>query len=73
MTSAPAEVFGLGTTRGHIAAGQVADVVLWSGDPLDVTGVADQVWIGGRAIEMRSRQQELRDRYLERLKQAPAP
>ena len=49
-------------------AGQVADLVLWSGDPLEVTSVADQVWIAGRAIEMRSRQTELRDRYLERLR-----
>jgi hypothetical protein len=30
--------------------------------------MADQVWIDGRAIEMRSRQTELRDRYLEKLK-----
>lgn len=70
LTSNPADIFGLGATRGHIAAGQVADIVLWSGDPLEVTSVAEQVWIDGRAIEMRSRQQELRDRYLERLKQA---
>jgi len=70
LTSNPADIFGLGASRGHIAAGQVADVVLWSGDPLEVTSVAEQVWINGRAIGMRSRQQELRDRYFERLKQA---
>ena len=70
LTSNPADIFGLSTSRGHIAAGQVADVVLWSGDPLEVTSVAEQVWINGRAIDMRSRQQELRDRYFERLKQA---
>lgn len=70
LTSEPADIFGLGSTRGRIAAGQVADVVLWSGDPLDVTSVAEQVWIAGKAIRMRSRQSELRDRYLERLKQA---
>jgi imidazolonepropionase-like amidohydrolase len=70
LTSNPADIFGLGASRGHIATGQVADVVLWSGDPLEVTSVAEQVWINGRAIEMRSRQQDLRDRYFERLKQA---
>jgi imidazolonepropionase-like amidohydrolase len=70
LTSNAADIFGLGASRGRIATGQVADVVLWSGDPLEVTSVAEQVWINGRAIEMRSRQQELRDRYLERLKQA---
>ncbi len=64
ITANPAEIFGLGATRGRIAVGQVADLVLWSGDPLEVTALADQVWIAGRAVEMRSRQTELRDRYL---------
>jgi hypothetical protein len=68
ITSIPAEIFGLGATRGHIAVGQVADLALWSGDPLEVTSMADQVWIAGRAVEMRSRQTELRDRYWEKLK-----
>jgi len=63
LTTTPAEIFGLGASRGRIAPGQVADLVLWDGDPLEVTTVADQVWVGGRAIQMRSRQSELRDRY----------
>jgi imidazolonepropionase-like amidohydrolase len=41
----------------------VADLVLWSGDPLEVTTVAEQVWIDGRPQPTRSRQTELRDRY----------
>lgn len=72
LTADAADMFGLGATRGRIAAGQVADVVLWSGDPLDVTSLADQVWIAGRPVDMRSRQTELRDRYFERLKRATA-
>jgi imidazolonepropionase-like amidohydrolase len=68
ISANPAEIAGLGATRGHIAVGQVADLVLWSGDPLEVTTLADQVWINGRPIEMRSRQTELRDRYIERVK-----
>lgn len=66
ITANPAEIFGLGATRGRIEKGQVADFVLWDGDPLEVTSAADQVWIAGRAVEMRSRQTELRDRYLRR-------
>jgi hypothetical protein len=66
ITANPAQIFGLGATRGRIEVGQVADLVLWDGDPLDVTGAASRVWIAGRAIEMRSRQTELRDRYLHR-------
>lgn len=64
LTVNPAQIFGQ-RDRGRIAEGQVADVVLWSGDPLEVNAVADQVWIAGRAMEMRSRQSELRDRYLQ--------
>jgi len=68
ITSVPAEIFGQGAARGRIAAGQAADLVLWSGDPLEVTSVAEQVWIAGNPVTMRSRQTELRDRYLERLR-----
>jgi Amidohydrolase family len=69
LTAAPAAIFGVAGERGRIAPGQVADLVLWSGDPLEVTSVAEQVWMAGRPIVMRSRQTELRDRYLERLRQ----
>lgn len=72
LTAIPAELFGIGAGRGRIAVGQAADLVLWSGDPLEVTTAADQVWIAGRAIEMRSRQTELRDRHLERLRSKTA-
>jgi imidazolonepropionase-like amidohydrolase len=68
ITANPAEILGLGASRGRIAVGQVADLVLWTGDPLEVTSVAERVWIAGRPIEMRSRQTELRDRYLEKVK-----
>jgi Amidohydrolase family len=68
ITSAPADIFGLGATHGRIAVGRSADLVLWSGDPLEVTTLADQVWIGGRPVEMKSRQTELRDRYVEKVK-----
>ena len=68
ITAVPAEIFGLSAERGRIEKGKVADLVLWSGDPLEVTTLADQVWIAGNPVEMRSRQTELRDRYLERLR-----
>jgi imidazolonepropionase-like amidohydrolase len=64
MTANPARIFNPGRYTGVLAEGSPADLVLWSGDPLEVTTVADQVIIGGRAVEMVSRQTLLRDRYL---------
>ena len=64
LTRVPAETFGVADRLGSIAVGKRADLVLWSGDPLEVSAVAMQVWLDGRAIPMRSRQTELRDRYL---------
>ncbi len=65
LTSIPAGILGVGTQLGSISIGQRADLVLWTGDPLDVANVARHVWMDGRAIPMRSRQTDLRDRYLQ--------
>lgn len=62
ITANPAAIFGA-SDRGRIALGQRADLVLWDGDPLDVSSLATQVWIGGEAQPMVSRQTLLRDRY----------
>jgi len=64
LTRVPAQVLGVGDRLGTIAPGKLADLVLWTGDPLDVAHVATQLWLGGKPIPMRSRQTELRDRYL---------
>lgn len=60
----PADALGVGDRIGTIVIGKRADLVLWTGDPLDVSTVAKQVWFDGRAMPMRSRQTKLRDRYL---------
>jgi hypothetical protein len=64
LTRVPAETLGVADQLGTIAVGKRADLALWSGDPLEVSSVARQVWLDGRAIPMRSRQTDLRDRYL---------
>ncbi|MCS3808201.1 amidohydrolase family protein [Xanthomonas sp. 4461] len=65
LTRVPAEIFGVADRIGSIAVGKQADLVLWEGDPLDVAHYAEQLWLGGREMPMRSRQTELRDRYLQ--------
>jgi imidazolonepropionase-like amidohydrolase len=68
LTRNPAEIFGVAATNGSLERGHPADLVLWSGDPLEVTTLADRVFIQGQAQVMRSRQTELRDRYLQKLR-----
>lgn len=64
ITANPAQAFGL-TGYGSLQPGSVANVVVWSGDPLELTSSVEQVWIRGEAQPLRSRQTELRDRYME--------
>ncbi len=64
LTINPAQIFGLGDDVGILEENARANLVIWSGDPLEVTSAADQVIINGKAIPMVSRQTLLRDRYL---------
>jgi hypothetical protein len=72
LTRNPAEIFGVAAGNGSLERGRPADLVLWSGDPLEVTTLADRVFIEGAAQAMRSRQTELRDRYLQKLRASAA-
>ena len=63
MTSTPAAIFG-GAER-SVSVGARADLVIWSGDPLEVNTAADQVIIDGQLDPMVSRQSLLLERYLQ--------
>ena len=65
ITLTPAEIFGMGTTAGSLETGKAADVIIWPGDPLELTNFPEQVFINGKAISMVTRQTLLRDRYLQ--------
>jgi hypothetical protein len=64
LTVNPANIFGVADRQGSIRKDMPANVVLWSGDPLEVTSAAEVVVIDGQLIPMESRQTKLRDRYL---------
>jgi hypothetical protein len=66
LTINPATIFGVDNLLGSLEQGKQADIVIWSGDPLEVTQAAEQVFINGVAMKMESRQTKLRDRYLHR-------
>jgi hypothetical protein len=63
ISSAPAEAFGLGGEIGSLRPGRRADVVVWTGDPLELSSNVEAVWIDGVAQSLENRQTRLRERY----------
>jgi imidazolonepropionase-like amidohydrolase len=63
ITSRPAQAIGMGGEIGSLAPGRRADVVIWSGDPLEGTSAAEQVYIDGVRQPLETHQTRLRDRY----------
>lgn len=63
ITSKPAEALGLAGEIGRLAPGEHADVVIWSGDPLEVTSGAEQVFIDGVEQPLETHQKRLLERY----------
>jgi imidazolonepropionase-like amidohydrolase len=63
VTLTPAEVFGVGDRYGSLDAGKVANVVVWSGDPFELSTGVEHVYVRGREMPLTSRQRELFERY----------
>ena len=63
VSRTPAEIFGAGSQVGRLERNYQADVVIWDGDPLQVTSAPDAVFIEGVEQPLTSRQTLLRDRY----------
>lgn len=62
LTAVPAQLFGLGQ-RGVLRPGARANVVVWTGDPLELKTRVHHLVIGGKTIPLTSRQTALRKRY----------
>lgn len=71
ITRTPAQVFGQ-RDRGFVGVGAVADLALWSGDPLELSTSLEQLWIEGEPVELMDRQRALAEKYLT-LPGTPAP
>lgn len=69
ITLSPAEIMGVADEFGSIERGKSATLIVTDGDVLEVTTNVERAYIDGRAIEMKSKQTDLRDKYLEKYRQ----
>ena len=65
LTKNIAEVFKI-NKRGSIQPGYIADIVIWNGDPLEVTSFVEEVYLSGKSIPTRNRSMRLKERYMTR-------
>jgi imidazolonepropionase-like amidohydrolase len=63
ISSVPADIMGVGDRFGSLKPGRAADVVVWDGDPLELSSAPTTVIIDGVEQPLGNRQQRLRDRY----------
>jgi imidazolonepropionase-like amidohydrolase len=63
VTLAPAEAALVADRYGSLDAGKVANVVVWSGDPLELASRVEHLFIRGQAVPLVSRQTKLLERY----------
>jgi len=64
ITINPARIWQVADRTGSLESGKDADVVLWSGDPLETTSYPTAMFIAGVEQPDTSRRLQLRDRYL---------
>jgi imidazolonepropionase-like amidohydrolase len=63
VTLEPARVWGIADRYGSIEPGKDADLVVWSGDPFELTTLVEHVFIRGLQMPKETRQTELLQRY----------
>ena len=59
----PARLWGVADRVGSLESGKDADVVVWSGDPFELTTSVEHVFIGGKEMPKDTRQWQLLERY----------
>jgi imidazolonepropionase-like amidohydrolase len=63
VTLEPARVWGVADRVGSLEVGKDADLVVWSGDPFELTTGAEHVFISGREMSQDTRQKRLFEKY----------
>lgn len=63
ITINPAEIWGVADQLGSLDVGKMGNVVVATGDPLDMKSDVKHVYIGGKEIPIMDRQIQLREEY----------
>lgn len=63
VTLTPAEMYGVANRTGSLDLGKDATLVVWSGDPFELSTRAEHVFVQGMEVQGPSRQDELMRRY----------
>lgn len=66
VTIYPAEIFGVSDRIGSIEQGKIANIIVTTGDPLEIRTEVKYLFINGRQIPLTSRHTELYDKYKSR-------
>jgi imidazolonepropionase-like amidohydrolase len=63
LTINPAKILGIDDTVGSLEVGKTANVVVWTGSPIQMRSRVQQVIINGKVIPLTSFQTRLRDKF----------
>jgi len=63
ITSIPAEIIGEGDRIGSLKPGRAGDVVIWDGDPLELSTGVVEIYVDGVLQHLVNHQTRLRERY----------
>jgi imidazolonepropionase-like amidohydrolase len=63
VTLSPAEIFGVADRLGSLDRGKQANIIVTSGDPFQPLSQVRLLLIGGREVPLRSRQDDLAEKY----------
>ncbi|NNF29637.1 MAG: amidohydrolase family protein [Gemmatimonadetes bacterium] len=63
VTLGPAELLGVSRIQGSLEVGKIGDVVVWSGDPFQLSTQVRRLFIRGQETSLETRQKELFRRY----------
>lgn len=63
ITRVPAEALGMGARYGTLAVGKIANLVVWTGDPLEISTRVAALVIRGKRVSLTNRQTALFEKY----------